>query len=228
MRQDGFKTSDKPKTQKINRDTVFLSGKCYFCAFNHCMETEIDILSSIIQRRRSIFPPSYTQEEIPAEAIQQVVDSANYAPSHKLTQPWRFIVFRKAAKHKLGVELANKYKEETAEENFLQKKYDGIVDKASQASCIIVLNAQLHPELLPEWEEIASFACAVQNMALTAEALKIGAYWSSPGTLSRMGEYLELQPNEKCFGVFYMGYHNEAPREPKRTPIADKVRWLED
>jgi len=192
------------------------------------MEKEIDILSSIIKRRRSIFPPSYTQEEIPADVIQQVLDSANYAPSHKLTQPWRFIVFRKAAKHKLGTELARMYKEETAEENFLLKKYDGIIDKANQASCIIVLNAQLHPELLPEWEEIAAFACAVQNMALTAEALNIGAYWSSPGTLSRMGSYLELKPNEKCFGVFYMGYHNEEPRAAKRTPIAEKVRWLED
>lgn len=192
------------------------------------MERDIEVLSSIIQRRRSIFPQSYTAEEIPAEAIHQVLDSANYAPTHKLTQPWRFIVFRKAAKHKLGMELAHMYKEETPEENFLPKKYDGIIEKANQASCIIVLNAQLNPALLPEWEEVASLACAVQNMALTAEALNIGAYWSSPGTLSRMGEYLELQPNEKCFGVFYMGYHNEEPRLPKRTAIADKVRWLED
>lgn len=192
------------------------------------MERDIEILSSIIQRRRSIFPPSYTEEEIPDEVIQQVLESANYAPTHKLTQPWRFIVFRKAAKHRLGAELARRYREETTEDNFLAKKYDGIIEKANQASCIIVLNAQLHPELLPEWEEIAAFACAVQNMALTAEAFNIGAYWSSPGTLSHMGDFLELKPNEKCFGVFYMGYHHEAPRTPKRTPMADKVRWLED
>ncbi|MGY0040917.1 hypothetical protein [Pedobacter sp. NJ-S-72] len=67
------------------------------------------------------------------------------------------------------------YKQETPEAQFLQKKYDGIVEKAIQSSCVIVLNAQLHPDVIPEWEEIAAFACAVQNMALTAEALKIGA-----------------------------------------------------
>jgi nitroreductase len=192
------------------------------------MESEINILSSIIQRRRSIFPPSYTQEEIPEALITQVLESANYAPTHKLTQPWRFIVCRNAGKRKLGEELARLYKQETPEAQFLQKKYDGIVEKAVQSSCVIVLNAQLHPDIIPEWEEIAAFACAVQNMALTAEALKIGAYWSSPGMISQLNDYLKLEPNEKCFGLFYMGFHNEEPRLPKRTPMAEKVRWIND
>ncbi|MBB5634284.1 nitroreductase [Pedobacter cryoconitis] len=192
------------------------------------MESEINILSSIIQRRRSIFPPSYTQEEIPEELITRVLESANYAPTHKLTQPWRFIVYRNEGKRKLGEELARLYKQETPAAQFLQKKYEGIVEKAVQSSCVIVLNAQLHPDLIPEWEEIAAFACAVQNMALTAEALKIGAYWSSPGMISQLNEYLELKPNEKCFGLFYMGFHNEEPRLPKRTPMAEKVRWIND
>ena len=189
---------------------------------------ESEILSSIIQRRRSIFPPSYTSEEIPDELIQQVLESANYAPTHKLTQPWRFIVLRKEGKHKFGLELARLYKEQTPEASFLQKKYDSLVEKADQSSCIIVLNAQLHPDLIPEWEEIAAFACAVQNMALTAESLKIGAYWSSPGTIAQLPAYFEMEDNERCFGLFFMGFHNEQPRLAKRTPIADKVRWIED
>ena len=192
------------------------------------MENEIEILSSIIKRRRSVFPPSYTTEEIPAELITQILESANYAPTHKLTQPWRFIVCRKEGKRKLGEELARLYKEQTPQAQFLQKKYESITTKTEQSSCIIILNAQLHPGTLPEWEEIAALACAVQNMALTAEALKIGAYWSSPGTIKDLNSYFELAPDEKCFGLFYMGFHQEEPREPKRTPIEEKVRWVED
>lgn len=189
---------------------------------------ENEILSSIIQRRRSIFPPSYTAEEIPDELIWKVLESANFAPTHKLTQPWRFIVLRKEGKHKFGIELARLYKEQTAEAQFLQKKYDALVEKADQSSCIIILNAKISPELLPEWEEIAAFACAVQNMALTAESLKIGAYWSSPGTIKQLPGYFGMEENEKCFGLFFMGFHNEEPRLAKRSPIADKVRWIED
>lgn len=191
------------------------------------MEKEIDIITSIIQRRRSIFPISYTAQEIPLALIKQVLESANYAPTHKLTEPWRFTVFRNEGKMKLGKELARLYKETVPEHQFLQKKYDSILEKVAQANCIITLNAALHADKVPEWEELAALACAVQNMALTAEALNIGAYWSSPGMIDELGSFLNLEKNEKCFGLFYMGYHNEVPKAAKRGPMEDKVKWVE-
>ncbi|PTT01992.1 nitroreductase [Pedobacter sp. HMWF019] len=192
------------------------------------MEKEIDILNTIIKRRRSIFPISYTSQEISVEVIRQILESANYAPTHKLTEPWRFVVFRNEGKWKLGEQLARLYKENTPTASFLQKKYDSITEKVRQSSCVIAINAQLNPDKLPAWEEIAALACAVQNMALTAEALKVGAYWSSPEMISDLGDFLQLNENEKCFGLFYMGYHNEEPRTAKRTPIENKVRWVEE
>ncbi|MGN7204890.1 nitroreductase family protein [Pedobacter sp. SAFR-022] len=191
------------------------------------MEKELEVLQSIIKRRRSVFPVSFTQEEISVESIETILESANYAPTHKLTQPWRFSVFRKEGKTRLGEELARAYKEHTPAELFLQKKYDSFGLKFQQSSCVIVLKAQLHPALLPEWEEVAALACAVQNMALTAEAMNIGAYWSSPGPVANMPEFLELQDDEKVYGVFYMGYHNAPAAEAKRTPMAQKVKWIE-
>ena len=191
------------------------------------MEKELEVLQSIIKRRRSVFPVSFTQEEISVESIETILESANYAPTHKLTQPWRFSVFRKEGKTRLGEELARAYKAHTPAELFLQKKYDSFGLKFHQSSCVIVLKAQLHPALLPEWEEVAALACAVQNMALTAEAMNIGAYWSSPGPVANMREFLELQDDEKVYGVFYMGYHNAPAAEAKRTPMAQKVKWIE-
>lgn len=203
--------------------------KFYFCrpeALDIIME-EIKILSDIIKRRRSIFPVSYTNEEVPVSVIKQILESANYAPTHKLTEPWRFIVFRNEGKIKLGNELARLYKEATPAHQFLQKKYDSIIEKAAQSSCVITLNVKLNSDKIPEWEELAALACAVQNMALTAEALHVGAYWSSPGMITELKTYLNLDETEKCFGLFYMGYHNEEPRGAKRTPIEEKIKWIE-
>ncbi|MGY4386559.1 nitroreductase [Pedobacter sp. UYP24] len=191
------------------------------------MKQEIEVLSTIIKRRRSIFPNSYTTEEVPVAVIKQILESANYAPTHKLTQPWRFMVFRNEGKEKLGIELARLYKETTPTQHYLQKKYDSITEKTAQANCIIVLNAKLNPDKLPEWEEVAALACAVQNMALTSEALNVGCYWSSPGMIADMKDYLNLEEQEKCFGLFYMGYHNEEPRSEVRTSIESKTKWIE-
>jgi nitroreductase len=192
------------------------------------MKEEFEIVTRLIKERRSIFPPSYTGQEIPKEAIEAILESANYAPTHKLTEPWRFMVFRKAAKSRLAAELARLYKETTPPHNFLQKKYDSITLKFDQSDTVIVINAQLHPAKLPEWEEVAALGCAVQNMALTAEALGIGGYWSSPGTIDALTDFLGLQENEKCYGLYYMGYHKEEPKPANRRPISEKVKWLED
>lgn len=191
------------------------------------MSSKAEILSTIIKNRRSIFPESYTQQEIPTAVIEQILESANYAPTHKLTQPWRFTVIRKEGKAKLGAELGRIYKETVPAEKFLQKKYDSFGQKTSQAEVILAINIQFHEDKLPNWEEIAAVGCAVQNMALTAESLNVGAYWSSPPLIDHLGDFLGLAENENCYGLFYMGYHDAEQREANRTPMADKVKWIE-
>lgn len=190
------------------------------------MNKELEILSKIIKNRRSIFPASYIQKEIPTEIIEQIIESANYAPTHKLTQPWRFVVIRNDAKTNLGEELRSIYRETVAADKFLQKKFDSFSTRTNQAECIIAINVQFSGKIA-EWEEIAATACAVQNMALTAAAFHIGTYWSSPSLISGLGKFLGLAENEKCYGLFYMGYHNEEPSAAKRTPMAEKVKWME-
>jgi len=187
---------------------------------------EFEVLTNIIKRRRSVFPASYTQEAIADEIIAKILESANYAPTHKLTEPWRFVVIRGEAKERLGAELGRLYQETIPKEKFMQKKYDSFAEKTGQAACIIAINIQFNPDKVPAWEEIAATACAVQNIALTAESLNIGAYWSSPPLIDDLGPFLSLGQDEKCYGLFYMGYHNEKPREANRTSIEEKVKWL--
>lgn len=192
------------------------------------MNTDYEIISKTIRNRRSVFPASYINKEIPTTIIEQILESANYAPTHKLTQPWRFVVIRNEGKTRLGKTLQQIYQTIIPAEKFLQKKYDSFALKTAQADCIIAINIQFHTEKLPQWEEIAATACAVQNMALTAEALGLGAYWSSPALINHLGAFLNLQENEQCFGLFYLGYHKDEARGANRTPIEAKVKWIEE
>lgn len=185
-----------------------------------------EVLSAIIKGRRSVFPASYTTQEISDTVIKQILESANYAPTHKLTQPWRFVVVKNDAKNRLGAELGKIYKEIIPAEKFMQKKFESIPVKVNQANCIIAINVQFSGKI-PEWEEIAAVSCAVQNMSLVAETLNVGAYWSSPPLIAGLGDFLSLAENEKCLGLFYMGYHEDEPREANRTPIESKVKWLD-
>lgn len=165
---------------------------------------EAAILRQIIERRRSIYPQSYSGEIIEAEVLSEIVRSADFAPNHKKTKPWRLKVFRENDKKLLGEKLAQIYKETTSSQNFHEKKYSDILLKEKKSDVIIAICVNFSG-LVPEWEEIAATAMAVQNMYLTSTAHGVGCYWSTPGMISYLGDFLNLTENQKCIGLFYMG-----------------------
>ena len=162
------------------------------------------ILKEIIESRRSIFPKDYTGEEIEQEILDEILRSATFAPNHKRTKPWRFKIFKGEEKSRLGEKLAEIYKNTVAPQHFLEKKYLSISEKAAKANVIVTISVNFSG-LLPEWEEIAATAMAVQNMYLTCTAHGIGSYWSSPGMIKHLDDFLNLEENQKCYGLFYMG-----------------------
>ena len=56
-------------------------------------EQLVDALGSVIEKRRSIKPHSFTGEDIPVKVIEAILASTNWAPSHGKTEPWRFQVY---------------------------------------------------------------------------------------------------------------------------------------
>lgn len=192
------------------------------------MTNVIDTINQVIRNRRSIFPPEYIDQEIPRDVIETILENANYAPTHRLTQPWRFTIFRQDGLTKLADFMAETYRSATSPESFSEAKYEGTRTKVLKSSCVIALVMEVHPDKVPEWEEVAAVACAVQNMWLTATALNVGAYWSSPSHLDALGKFLNLAPNQKCVGFFYMGYHQAKEKPAVRKPIEEKLTWVEE
>ncbi|MCB0739371.1 MAG: nitroreductase [Bacteroidetes bacterium] len=184
--------------------------------------------NELMQNRRSVAPNLFNGQPISKEILNQILQNAHRAPTHRLTQPWRFKVLTGEKKNKLGYFLAAKYYEQTPKEKYNQNKYDALPKKAANAGAIILICMQRDAEeRIPEWEEVAAVAMAVQNMYLTCTAHYIGCYWSSPGTIKNMGEFIELNEGETCLGVFYMGYYDkELPLSP-RNPIETVVNWYE-
>ncbi len=186
----------------------------------------MSMITEIIQNRRSVFPAQYNNETISKEEIQTVLAAANWAPSHKKTEPWRFKVLQGDSQAALGQFLADTFK--AIAPKFSEFKYQKLLENPKKAGCIIAICMQRDPaESVPEWEEIAATAMAVQNMWLTAHDLDIGAYWSSPGLISHMGQFFELAEGQRCLGFFYMGkYDGDLPEGARNSSIEDKTVWL--
>lgn len=185
--------------------------------------------TQIIRSRRSIFPHSYTDQKISKALLEELLENANHAPTHRLTEPWRFKVLAGEKLDALGDLLALLYKEKIPEEKFSEMKYKKTAQKPRQCSHVIAICMERDAdERVPEWEEIAATAMAVQNIWLSASAYGIGAYWSSPATINSLAcrDFLNLGEGQRCLGFLYMGYHQMPEQEAKRRPIQEKVEWL--
>ena len=95
-------------------------------------------------------------------------------------------------------------------------------------NCIIGIFMKRSTEVsIPEWEEIAAVAMAVQNIWLSCVEQQIGCYWSSPQYMKHMNSFFNLNDNERCLGFMYLGKfdHSTLPIK-KRTRVEEKVDWL--
>ena len=188
-------------------------------AINTIMNKET--LNSIIRNRKSIYPNDYTGDEIPDNLIREILLNANHAPTHRMTQPWFFKVYKNESKQKL-IDIVSKI-----DDSKISKiKLDKFIQKINDSSTVIsiFLNRD-KKERLPEWEEIAAVSMAVQNMWLTCYVNNIGSYWSTPGFIHEYGNLIKLDNNQSSLGFFFMGVYDHKESPKLRDDINTKVEW---
>lgn len=192
------------------------------------MRYNLSEITEIIKDRRTIYPRFFSERKVHKEQIELILNNAIWAPTHKLTQPWKFTVFMEEAKMDLAQFLQNLYKEKVAKENQKQEKLEKLEMRAQKSSAIIAVGmVRDEEERVPEVEEIAAVACAIQNMFLTCTAYGLGAYWSSPKTIytQEINTFLGLKEKDKCIALFYIGYPGEKWPKSRRKPIEYVTEW---
>lgn len=190
----------------------------------------ITFFNSIIKKRRTTLPPLYVKGKIiPEEIIWQILGNANYAPNHKHTEPWRFIVFTGDGLKKFA-EMQTEIYKKYAGEKFKEIKLKKLNDFPLMCSHIIAICMKRDRRAkVPEIEEIEAVACAVENMFLTATAYGLGTYWTTGGITyyEEAKPYFSLEKDDHLLGFFHLGYLHQPPGEGyKRGNIEDKVHWV--
>lgn len=194
------------------------------------MSFEVDSFEVLVKNRRSIFPQDYTGEPVADEIVRKILDSALWAPSHKLTQPWRFIVFTGAGLKSLAVAQAELYKKVTeADGSFRDERYQNLLTKPLLSSHVVaVLMKRDEKKSIREVEEIGAVFCAVENMYLAATAYGVGAYLSTGGItyFDEAKSLFGLSDEDRFIGFFHIGTPKRIPSAQKRKPFDEVVAWV--
>lgn len=184
-------------------------------------------LNAYIRSRKSTKPEQFVRNTpIPRDIMEALLENAIWAPSHKKTQPWFFQVFEGKGLEHMSTYMGAYYKSTTPAEQFSDLKYQQALAKPIRSSCVIAICFKPDPTSgLPEWEELASVACAVENVWLSLEAYGLAGFWSTPKSMTEGAAFLNLQEGERCLGIFYIGYADKSDVLRKRSPLQDKVIW---
>ena len=194
------------------------------------MRYNLSEINELIRNRRTIFPEQFSERKVHKEQIEVMLNNAQWAPTHGNTQPWRFNVFMEDGLSTLSQFLGSTYLKLTTEDQQNDAKLGKLIRRPLLSSAVIAVSMKRQAEeKIMEIEEIEAVACAIQNMHLTCTAYGIGGFWSTPKLIytNEMNDFLNLEENDKCLGLFYIGYPAiEWPTNSHRKPIEYNTKWI--
>ena len=192
------------------------------------MEDNFRLISDVISKRRSIKPAKMNGKKIPDDKVYELIKLADWAPTHKITEPWRFIVYSGDKAKAFCLEHAELYKKYMPAESFKMDKYEKIAGNGNHISHLVIAYMKRSKEVqIPEIEEIAAVSAGIQNILLGAAASGIAAFWSTGGMVHsrELKSFLKLNDEDKIIGIIYLGY-SDAVHEGKRIiPLSEKIDW---
>ena len=207
-------------------------------------------ISHLVRTRRSIFPKDFDENrKVPLHVISDILAAANWAPTHGKTEPWRFCVVGPDTMKKLldlRLEISLDGLSDPEKENKLKMKIAKKRKELAKISAVIFICVKRvtnsRGKLMPQWEETASTAMAVENLHLQLTSYwneGYGGYWSSSGYNdwlcdSRVKKILGADgscegEDDIVLGAFYLGVCNVKKMNAYRSgrkSMSEKVKWI--
>ncbi|MEN8641170.1 5,6-dimethylbenzimidazole synthase [Pseudomonas sichuanensis] len=147
------------------------------------------------------------------ELLARLLAAAHQAPSVGLMQPWRFIRITRTELRTRIQALVEDERVRTADalnersDEFMKLKVEGINDCAELWVAALMDNREPHifgRRTLPEMD-LASLACAIQNLWLAARAEGLGMGWVSLFEPQALAELLGMPAGAKPVAVLCLG-----------------------
>jgi nitroreductase len=188
-------------------------------------------VSEAIHSRRSV--PVMTAERPSRADVEALLEAATMAPTHHMTQPWRFVVVAGEAREALGAVMAERVRRELAGDPHVEERARAEAARPLRAPVVVVVvyRPSDHPKAV-ENEDRFSVGAAMQNILLAAHArglatfLRTGPAAADPAVAAHLG-LTPGPPAEEIAGFIYLGYPAQEPPPAKaRTSAAERTDWL--
>ena len=176
-----------------------------------------------IYRRRSAW--KYKDNPVAREKLERMLETAVWAPNHRLTEPWRFFVIQKGTEARETVaDLAYQY---------AMNRFDNPQRAENTRQAIMAPPVIIYVYSVPGQsdeatkENYASTICAAYNVSLTGAAEGLTVTWETGGATRhpKLKETLGAEEEWDLAALMYIGEPDE-DIVTQRTPAQQFVKWL--
>ncbi|CDY75380.1 Cobalamin biosynthesis protein BluB @ 5,6-dimethylbenzimidazole synthase, flavin destructase family [Caballeronia glathei] len=205
-------------------------------------DAEIAAVYRAIYERRDM--RHFTAAPVAPEQLARLLDAAHHGPSVGFMQPWRFVRVTDRALRVALHGIVEKERLATAQalnergDEFMRLKVQGILDCGEVLVAGLMENRERHifgRRTMPEMD-LASVACAIQNLWLAARAEGLGLGWVSLFDVGEVQRLLGMPAGAKPVAILCVGHVERFYDEPmlqtegwaKRMPVAlcaDENSW---
>ena len=182
-------------------------------------------LHHAISGRRTIqrFEPG----SIPDEVLERALAAAVFAPNHKTTWPFRFVLPGPAARQRLfEIGLRAKIAKAEARGSVPEDCEDQVRAKMLNPDRLVVVVQVVDDDPHRAEEDYAACCCATYGLMLALHAEGFGTKWGT-GATTRAPEAhaaLGIGANERVVGFIWAGVAEIVPKAPARPPLSELVR----
>ncbi|MFZ3082898.1 5,6-dimethylbenzimidazole synthase [Rhodoferax ferrireducens] len=164
------------------------------------------------------------------DAMRRLLTAAHHAPSVGFMQPWRFLRVASSALRTRLHELVEQERKVTAqalgerEEAFMRLKVEGLREAAELWVVALADGRDKHifgRRTLPQMD-LASAACAIQNLWLAARAEGLGVGWVSLFDPIAVADLLRMPAGAEPIALLCIGPVHAFYEEP----MLQKERWV--
>ena len=174
-----------------------------------------------IHRRRD--QETFAEEAPPRDVIERVIETATWAPNHRLAEPWRFHVVGGARRVAMTDAIAREMEESGATKGAVRS----IRNKVLRAPVTIIVGqaAAGEEDETRAREDYAACFAAIQNLLLAAHAEGLAAHLSTDRMIEygATRRYLNLEIGDRTVALINLGYLRAGTEPRQRTRRA--VRW---
>lgn len=185
-------------------------------------------VATAIRARRTV--KDFTGAALPRADVERLLDLANQAPTHRLTQPWRFYALDQAGIVRLAAHLlAEPAIAAVPDPAKGAAKLATLLKRLPTLGAMVLVTWVRDPAPAIDLEDHAAASAAVQNLLLAATAADIGSFWSTNPALSHplTAAWCGADPaRETTLAVVWLGRSAAMPPAPPRKPLAERLRWV--